>query len=722
MNDDTMSLATTSYRQQSVGIALSPNEVAKISTLEFRGGIRALLSTNDGAEASNLSTPARCNKSGTPANKDKRKAPLSSEVRSPSRSVAWVPVVMQLTHRTVVVAIETSRKSVCTLERSWLRDSLAKVDEHTVIIPVAKKDGDDLQFLSVQFDSPEKLDFFFRLLRSPSECTSGVTAPTWVERELAVERTHDALDQLHSNAARAATVNFERDLERRQRRRDALFRQQQTRMQDLNIRSQFEELQKQAAARSRNAAEARLDEDRWTSLAEAQRRRDEAAENLYSELLFSGASPRVAANYEPLSPHALQSMYETTVAAARRVDAAPIDSNRAEGASSTLGGAAGDRRQHIFEEIRKALSEETLGDRNTRSASPAATARRNQRMALLSNVRLLLQEHVKDAQAARSAAAAKEPHEVQANTSESANALPIDYPEHATTAVPEKLQEDEAVRNSSLQRDAVVSLQNDTPPQEVGGQQERNKNGEPDSVAAEEHKTVLSDVSINAVNDGSTSAEAAQTNNEKQPAKPRPSEWKELKDPKGRTYYLNTITKKTTWNVNETSLVSGGAETKKVSGEAKVVPTEWKEMKDEKGRTYYLNTTTKKTTWRIEDTKEKQPAEPRPSEWKELKDPKGRTYYLNTITKKTTWNINETSLVSSGEATEWKEMKDEKGRTYYLNTTTKKTTWRIEDTKEKQPAEPRPSEWKELKDPKGRTYYLNTITKKTTWNINETLT
>eukprot|EP00760_Papus_ankaliazontas_P004982 PhM_4_TR12310/c0_g1_i1/m.1640 len=129
--------------------------------------------------------------------------------------------------------------------------------------------------------------------------------------------------------------------------------------------------------------------------------------------------------------------------------------------------------------------------------------------------------------------------------------------------------------------------------------------------------------------------------------------------------------------------------------------SDWKEMKDKSGKTYYYNTKTKKTTWTIPSNKDDNSnsnnnvnttptavTASQASDWKEMKDKSGKTYYYNTKTKKTVWNL-EKELASSSSSpsspsmthtadtikSKWKELKDKKGRTYYYNTETKQTTW-----------------------------------------------
>jgi hypothetical protein len=150
----------------------------------------------------------------------------------------------------------------------------------------------------------------------------------------------------------------------------------------------------------------------------------------------------------------------------------------------------------------------------------------------------------------------------------------------------------------------------------------------------------------------------------------------------GRTYFVNTKSKVTTWKISETDFASAPEDTAVDAAKpsspggsaASVVPApgevrgDWKAMLDKaSGRTYYVNTKTKVTTWKVVETDFASDANspsvaaatnPAASagvpasgsvkgDWKAVKDEKsGKTYYVNTKTKVTTWKIAETSFAA----------------------------------------------------------------------------
>ena len=155
------------------------------------------------------------------------------------------------------------------------------------------------------------------------------------------------------------------------------------------------------------------------------------------------------------------------------------------------------------------------------------------------------------------------------------------------------------------------------------------------------------------------------------PSATAPSDWVEKLDAKtNRVYYVNTKTKKTTWNKEDTlatadpvtepaaaaavaaastpsSRATPGAGTSSTPAAPSTTPpallAPWVEKTDPKsGRTYYLNPTTKETTWNRPTATPSSAAEAAPTsasvEWVEKKDPKtGRSYYFNKSSKETTW-------------------------------------------------------------------------------------
>ena len=200
--------------------------------------------------------------------------------------------------------------------------------------------------------------------------------------------------------------------------------------------------------------------------------------------------------------------------------------------------------------------------------------------------------------------------------------------------------------------------------------------------------------------------------------------WKvKVQKKSGRTYYVNTVTKKTSWKNPGNDLLILATTTKKkvkrvVKKKRHALPTPegssriWK-VKTQKssGRRYYVNSVTKETTWTnpgdaflIIASKGAAPmkkvkqhlAHLQPESggrvWKvKVQKSSGRRYYVNKVTKETTWkNPGDRFLIlsaksagpsssssSSSQRRVWNVKVDKKsGRTYYVNTVTKKTSWK----------------------------------------------
>ena len=209
-------------------------------------------------------------------------------------------------------------------------------------------------------------------------------------------------------------------------------------------------------------------------------------------------------------------------------------------------------------------------------------------------------------------------------------------------------------------------------------------------------------------------------------------EWSEKKDPKsGKTYYVNKVTKQTTWDLEkELAKAPSSAASGKKGGPRTVADVlalgEWTEKKDAKsGKTYYFHKATKKTTWDLAkelgleagvassptaastdggdgghgggSIAEQIRAIVASGEWSEKKDAKtGKTYYVNKTTKKTTWDLvkqlglkEPTAAAGSAAAKkpkrnydagqaiksgEWRETADYQGEKYFVNTVTGETT------------------------------------------------
>ncbi|KPA77996.1 hypothetical protein ABB37_06760 [Leptomonas pyrrhocoris] len=132
------------------------------------------------------------------------------------------------------------------------------------------------------------------------------------------------------------------------------------------------------------------------------------------------------------------------------------------------------------------------------------------------------------------------------------------------------------------------------------------------------------------------------------PAVALPQEWEQRVDQRtGRTFYVNHITKTTTWTMpTAVPPPAFAASTNSAPNE------EWEARVDPaSGRTFYVNHRTKQTSWTrpapvslpvpvpvpVSSASPTQPT-PLPPNWEARVDPSsGRTYYVNHATKSTTW-------------------------------------------------------------------------------------
>jgi len=154
------------------------------------------------------------------------------------------------------------------------------------------------------------------------------------------------------------------------------------------------------------------------------------------------------------------------------------------------------------------------------------------------------------------------------------------------------------------------------------------------------------------------------------------------------------------------------------------LPAGWSSKIDPRtGRTYYLNNITKKTSWQLPQVAVQAPAvthqAPLPMGWSSKVDPStGRTYYLNNITKKTSWQRPQAAqgtyqapaVVNPNQLPfPWVAKKDPStGKVYFQNNQTKRTQWTD--------PRPLPNGWNAKVDPSTqKTYYINHISKQTSW-------
>ena len=216
--------------------------------------------------------------------------------------------------------------------------------------------------------------------------------------------------------------------------------------------------------------------------------------------------------------------------------------------------------------------------------------------------------------------------------------------------------------------------------------------------------------------------------------------WEEHKDPSGKTFYYNNMTKETSWDKSKGAApplppVPGGLPANwkeekdpffgislyysKVTKERTLEKPAaqrvlgcpgWEEHIDPSGKTFYYDAVTKVTSW----------DKPLPSppfggglaNWEEHKDPStGKTFYYNKVTKETSWDKPAAKRVRG--CPNWEEHIDPFGKTFYYDTVTKVTSW-------EKPAAKRvlgwPPNWEEPIDPSGKTFYYDTVTKVTSWD------
>lgn len=258
--------------------------------------------------------------------------------------------------------------------------------------------------------------------------------------------------------------------------------------------------------------------------------------------------------------------------------------------------------------------------------------------------------------------------------------------------------------------------------------------------------------------------------------------WKAVVDAaSGKTYYVDTVTKKTQWNKPEdfdAGVASPKPATQDVSTDGQQLPAPWVERTDPaSGKVYFVNRETKETTWTrpqgaastvtppslpvpapnggttsssvvsgvdaVHNSAEPSSAAATPvaitdlpEGWLERVDRvSGKTYYFNRDTRETSWVKPSTeprvvSEPSEGDvASDWVEKVDpSSGKPYYYNRTTKETSWKKPPSRQSTPtpassAQPSvpaasASEWSSSVDSvSGKTYFFNRRTKETRWTM-----
>lgn len=109
------------------------------------------------------------------------------------------------------------------------------------------------------------------------------------------------------------------------------------------------------------------------------------------------------------------------------------------------------------------------------------------------------------------------------------------------------------------------------------------------------------------------------------------------------------------------------------AGAAGPLPMGWSARKDPRtGRTYYLNNITKTTTWKRPQAPQRGFNNGLPPGWVAKRDPvQGKIYFQNNQTKRTQWN--DPRPLPAG----WIAKRDQRtGKTYYANHITKTTSWK----------------------------------------------
>jgi myosin-7 len=108
----------------------------------------------------------------------------------------------------------------------------------------------------------------------------------------------------------------------------------------------------------------------------------------------------------------------------------------------------------------------------------------------------------------------------------------------------------------------------------------------------------------------------------------------------------------------------------------RVGDSDWTKVSDPtSGKTYYANTVTQATSWEVPDEIKDIVNQGGSGDWVESTDPaSGKTYYYNSVTKETSWTKPEG--FSGGGGSDWESKVDpDSGRTYYFNRTSNETSW-----------------------------------------------
>ncbi|XP_062853557.1 itchy E3 ubiquitin protein ligase a [Trichomycterus rosablanca] len=139
------------------------------------------------------------------------------------------------------------------------------------------------------------------------------------------------------------------------------------------------------------------------------------------------------------------------------------------------------------------------------------------------------------------------------------------------------------------------------------------------------------------------------------------------------------------------------------------VPPGWEQREDQNGRTYFVDHIEKKTTW--------ERPEPLPPGWERRVDPNGRVYYVDHISRSTTWQRPTAESVRNYE--EWQSQRSQlQGAMQQFN---QRFIFGLQDqlgpapNKEFDPLGPLPLGWEKRTDANGRMYFVHHPTRSTQW-------
>ncbi|XP_064160388.1 E3 ubiquitin-protein ligase Itchy-like isoform X2 [Anguilla rostrata] len=139
------------------------------------------------------------------------------------------------------------------------------------------------------------------------------------------------------------------------------------------------------------------------------------------------------------------------------------------------------------------------------------------------------------------------------------------------------------------------------------------------------------------------------------------------------------------------------------------LPPGWEQRVDQNGRTYFVDHIEKRTTW--------DRPEPLPPGWERRVDPMGRIYYVDHITRTTTWQRPTVESVRNYE--EWQLQRNQlQGAMQQFN---QRFIFGLQDqvpataNKEFDPLGPLPHGWEKRTDTNGRVYFVHHPTRATQW-------